>query len=91
VEIAGIKTATGHQICCHTTSQNVIWSTIQLCIHISENNVLHPRQHLFPEFYLFIYFFFLISSWWHHGDIIAIFSLLHCILRCIAYSFQLCR
>ena len=75
MEEAGIKTATGHQIWCHTTLQNVIWSTIVLCIHISENNVLHLRQHLFPEVYLFIYFF---------PDIIMV-TFLQYLVCCIAY------
>ena len=46
-------------------------SAIQLYIHVSENNMLHVRHHLFHEF-LFAYCFFLfptLTSLWHYCDI----------------------
>ena len=41
------------------TSQNV-WSATQL--YISENNMIHVKQHLFHEFVFVYLFFFLILS-----------------------------
>jgi len=58
------------------------WSTIQLNFHISENNMLRVRWHLFHKFYLFIFIF---SWYWRNFDLIAIF------VCCITHSFQLWR
>ena len=33
------------------------WSTIQLYVHISENNMLHVRWYLFHEFFISLFIF----------------------------------
>jgi len=76
MEEAGIKTATSPQICCGTTLRNVSgqlysYTAIQLYIHISENNMLYLRHHLFQEF-LFVYliFFLILTSLCHYCNIL---------------------
>ena len=58
------------------------WSTIHLYIHITENNMLHVRWHLFDEF-LFVYLSFLL----HDTDVIM--TLVQCFVCCITHNFQL--
>ena len=56
------------------------WSTIHLYIHISENNMLHVRRHLFHEF-LFVYLSFL-------PDTDVIMTLVQYFVCCINHSFH---
>jgi len=71
VEEAGITTATSPQICCHITLRNV---SSQLCsftlIYISENNMLHVKQHLFHEMSFYLFFFLILTSLWHYCNIL---------------------
>ena len=56
------------------------WSTIQLYIHISENNMPHVRWHVFHEF-LFVHLCFL-------PDTDVVMTLVQYFVCCITYSFQ---
>jgi len=57
------------------------WLTIHLYIHISDNNKLHVRRHVFQEF-LFVYLSFLPDT----DDIMTLVQYCVC---CITHSFQL--
>jgi len=51
---------------------------VQLRIHISENNLLNVRQHLFHEFlYAYLFLFLTLTSLWDHCDILSVALITH--------------